>query len=98
MIDIPKIKDNLEIRSETYVDAESFRDNFEGSEEQLQVIANTIYECVDGSNEDPETFGDEVQSMIEYDYDYLTLDQQDKVFWMVDDITTAEFAKKCRGE
>lgn len=94
MVNIDKTKDNKEIRSETYVDAESFRDNFEGSEEELQIIANTIYECVDGSNEDPETFGDEVQSMIEYDYDYLTLDQQDKVFWMVDDIAV----KKFRGE
>lgn len=91
MINIDKIKDNLKTRSETYVDAESFRDNFEGSEKELKTIAQTIYDCVDGSNEDPETFGDEVNSMLQYDYDYLTKDQQDKVFWMVDDIAVKEF-------
>lgn len=79
-MDINRIKDNEE-RNEEYVDAESFRDNFQGSEDELKIIAQTVYECVDATNENDETFTDECKSMLQWDYDYLSNAQYHEVLY-----------------
>lgn len=92
MFDISKAKDNNYFKGE-YVDSEILKDNFMGTEDELKVIAMTVYElCYSGSDLDEleEEFGclnidymDRVQSMIQCDYDYLSSDQQNEVERMV---------------
>lgn len=83
-MNIDKIKDNMETRNEDYIDSESFRDNFEGTEEQLKTIAETVYELVDATSyPEDDAFLDKCDSMIQYDYDYLTKDQADTVYQMI---------------
>lgn len=89
-MDIQKIKDNDEIRSESYIDSELFRDNFNGTDEELKIIAETVYELVDASNTNDDTFMDECKSMISCDYDYLNMDQINIVCKMIDEIICGE--------
>ena len=89
-MDIQKIKDNDKIRSESYIDSELFRDNFNGTDEELKIIAETVYELVDASNTNDDTFMDECKSMINCDYDYLNMDQINIVCKMIDEIICGE--------
>ena len=73
------VKDNLEFRSEEYIDSESFRDNFEGSEEQLKIIAQTTYQCCEEGNDDE--FLNRCKSMLNSDYDYLNDNQYNEVMY-----------------
>ena len=85
-MNIDKIKDNQIVKDNGYVDSELLRDNFDGSDEHLKIIAKTIYECVDASNEDDSTFMDECISMAQCDYDYLKTYQTDEVLKLVDEL------------
>lgn len=76
---ITKAKDNMFVNDEGYLDSELLRDNFDGSEEQLKIIAETVFECVDASNKDDWNFMDECQSMLSCDYDYLNPQQYHEV-------------------
>ena len=78
-MNIDKVKDNLEFRSEEYIDSESFRDNFEGSEEQLKIIAQTTYQCCEEGNDDE--FLNRCKSMLNSDYDYLNDNQYNEVMY-----------------
>lgn len=84
-MDITKQKDNQVIRDDEYVDSELLRDNFTGSDEELRVIAKTVYECVDGTVPD-EDFIDGCQSMVQYDYDYLKPYQEDIIFELIEEL------------
>lgn len=84
-MDITKQKDNEKFKSETYVDSEYLRDNFDGSDKQLKIIAQTVYECVDGTVPD-EDFVDGCQSMLQYDYDYLKPHQEDTVLDLIEEL------------
>lgn len=77
-MDITKQKDNQTIKNDRYVDSELLRDNFIGTDEQLKIIAQTIYECCDGTVPDDD-FMDYCYSMLECDYDYLKPHQKDEV-------------------
>ena len=61
-------------------------DNFQGTEEELNTIATTIYECVDGSNTNDETFMDECESMLLCDYDWLKQSQKHYVIDKIEEI------------
>ena len=87
-MDITKQKDNQTIKTNEYVDSELLRDNFMGTDEQLQIIAQTIYECCDGVVPD-DGFMDYCYSMLDCDYDYLKPHQRDEV---------VELIKKIDGE
>lgn len=90
-MNIDKIKDNMETRNEDYIDSESFRDNFEGSEEQLETVAETVYELVDATSyPDDDMFMDKCESMLRCDYDYLTDDQFYEVYNMIEKIIDGE--------
>lgn len=83
---ITKAKDNMIVNDEGYLDSELLRDNFEGSEEQLKVIAETVFECVDASNEDDWNFMDECESMLSCDFEYLNNTQFHQVIEFIDRI------------
>ena len=72
------------------MDITRFIDNFEGTEEELRTIAETVYELVDASNTNDDTFIDECESMINCDYDYLNMDQINIVCKMIDEIICGE--------
>ena len=52
----------------------------------LKNIAKTVFECVNGSNEDDFAFMDECESMLLCDYEYLNDDQFHKVICFIDDL------------
>ena len=84
-MDITKQKDNQIVRDDGYVDSELLRDNFMGTDEQLKTIAQTIYECCDGTVPDDD-FQDGYNSMIEYDYDYLKEPQKETVRDLIEEL------------
>ena len=86
MIDITKEIDNQIVKNNGFVDSELLKDNFNGSEEQLKIIAKTVYECVDATNEDDFIFMDECESMIGCDYDFLNNHQVNEVVWLIDEL------------
>ena len=66
-------------------------DNFEGTKEELQNIAETVYELVDVvSYPDDDMFMDKCESMLRCDYDYLTDDQFYEVYNMIEKIIDGE--------
>lgn len=83
---ITKTKDNMTNKDEKYMDSEMLRDNFNGTEAELKVIAETVFECVDATNEDDWNFMDECQSMLDCDYDYLNPQQYHEVLEFIDRI------------
>lgn len=68
------------------IDIVKVRDNFQGTEEELNNIAHTIYDCVDATNGDPDSFIDECWSMLLCDYDWLHKHQQDNVIDIIVEI------------
>lgn len=88
-MDITKQKDNQTIKTNKYVDSELLRDNFMGTDEQLQIIAQTIYECCDGVVPD-DGFMDYCYSMLDCDYDYLKPYQRDEIIERIKKIINGE--------
>ena len=83
---ITKTKDNMTNRDEKYIDSEMLRDNFNGTEAELKVIAETVFECVDATNEDDWAFMDECESMLSCDFEYLNNAQFHQVIEFIDRI------------
>lgn len=66
-------------------------DNFMGTEEELKNIAQTVYELVDATSyPEDDMFLDKCESMLRYDYDYLTDDQFEEVYSMIIKIIDGE--------
>ena len=65
---------------------EKMIDNFMGEEEELRNIALTVFECVDGSNTNDDTFMDECDSMIGCDYGYLNPNQVNEVLDLIEEL------------
>lgn len=69
-------------------------DNFVGTEEELQNIAETVYELVDTTSyPDDDMFMDKCESMLRCDYDYLTDDQFYEVYNMIEKIIEELYKK-----
>ena len=65
-------------------------DNFEGTDIELKNIAKTVFECVDGSNEDDFSFMDECESMLLCDYDFLNDNQFEDVRRLIEELICNE--------
>ena len=66
-------------------------DNFTGTEEELKNIAQTVYELVDVvSYPEDDMFMEKCESMLQYDYDYLSPDQSEEVYNMIVEIINGE--------
>lgn len=66
-------------------------DNFVGTEEELKNIAKTVYELVDATSyPEDDMFLDKCESMLQYDYDYLSPDQFEEVYNMIIKIINGE--------